>query len=163
MIHMERLLEKGKTLAKKCVIVVVEVVSIPIRRQSSTNNPGPRTNGFDDRKSRLNRSTEAIPIYVDTRTLRGLGPGTLKGLFMRREFKMSTEQYARLIEACRPVPYMIVGGFPPMSAQDNANAAWHALGREIGFDGNTANPINGKSSLCFTAEKVELDHDRSRN
>jgi hypothetical protein len=54
---------------------------------------------------------------------------------MRKEFEMTAEQEAKLLEACKPVPYMVIGGMEPRSPQENANDAWCALGREMGFDG----------------------------
>ena len=52
---------------------------------------------------------------------------------MRKEYEMTAEQEANLLEACRPVPYMVIGGVVPRSPQKNANDAWCALGREIGL------------------------------
>ena len=33
----------------------------------------------------------------------------------RKEYEMTEAQLAKLLEACRPVPYIIVGGIPPRS------------------------------------------------
>lgn len=70
----------------------------------------------------------------------------------RREFEMSEEQLARLLEASKPVPYLVIGGVPPASPQQNANAAWQALGRELGFDWTTVRPLSGRGQRAFTAE-----------
>ena len=70
---------------------------------------------------------------------------------MRKEFKMTEEQYTKLIKACQPVPYMIFGGQEPRSPQENANAVWCDLGRELGFKGMTVQPSE-KGKLYFTAE-----------
>ena len=70
---------------------------------------------------------------------------------MRQEYEMTDEQWRRLIEACQPVPYLIFGGREPSSPQENANRAWQALGREMGFDGMTVKPSN-KGQKWFTAE-----------
>ncbi len=72
----------------------------------------------------------------------------------RKEFEMTEKDMARLIEASRPVPYMIVGGIPPRSPQENANAEWRALGRRMGFDAMTVRPVPGKGQRFFTAEVV---------
>ena len=74
---------------------------------------------------------------------------------MRKEFTMTQQQMDKLLEACRPVPYMIFGGMPPRSPQQNANDAWCALGQEMGFDGMSVQPVAGKSELHFTAEAKE--------
>lgn len=71
---------------------------------------------------------------------------------MRREFELSQEQLFGLREACRPVPYIVVGGVTPASPQQNANAAWRRLGGELGFDWETVRPVPGKSERFFTAE-----------
>jgi hypothetical protein len=73
---------------------------------------------------------------------------------MRKEFEMSAEQEAELLTACRPTPVMYLSGGVPMgpSPQENANAAWCALGKELGFDGMTVRPVPGKGLRFFTAE-----------
>lgn len=75
---------------------------------------------------------------------------------MRREYEMTEEQIATLVLACQPVPCIIVGGHVPRSPQENANAAWATLGREMGFVPLTVEPIPGKSTRFFTAEVNEL-------
>lgn len=74
-----------------------------------------------------------------------------------KEYKMTSEQYDKLIAACKPVPYLIIGGVEPRSPQENANRAWKALGEEMGFDHMTVRPVSGKSVKYFTAEEVEDD------
>lgn len=71
---------------------------------------------------------------------------------MRQEFQMTDEQHARILDACKPVPYLVAGGREPASPQENANAAWAQLGREMGFDYMTVEPVSGKSDHFFTAE-----------
>jgi hypothetical protein len=73
---------------------------------------------------------------------------------MRKEFEMSEEDFKSILESCRPVPYIIIGGVPPRSQQENANDAWCALGRKMGFDGMTCEP-SGRGDRFFTAEVVE--------
>lgn len=74
---------------------------------------------------------------------------------MRREFEMTQAQLEVLLEACRPVPYMVIGGHPPPSTQENANRAWCALGKELGFDGMSVRPST-KGERFFTAEVAEI-------
>lgn len=73
----------------------------------------------------------------------------------RREFTMTEAQHARLLDACRPVPYMVFGGIEPRSQQENANDAWRSLGAEMGFDWKTVEPVPGKDSRVFTAIPTE--------
>lgn len=69
----------------------------------------------------------------------------------RREYEMTAGQLARLHDACRPVPYLVVGGVAPRTPQENANAYWRALGSELGFDWRTVRPVAGKGPEVFTA------------
>ena len=75
----------------------------------------------------------------------------------RREFEMSKEDKAMLLEACKPVRYMVFGGIPPRSPAENANAAWEQLGRKMGFHYMTVKPTAGKGDSFFTAVPVEAE------
>lgn len=72
---------------------------------------------------------------------------------MRKTFTLTKLQHAALLNAMRPVPAMWIGG-PPRSVQQNANDAWMALGREMGFDGMTVRP--GGSEFEFSAEEAPV-------
>ena len=54
----------------------------------------------------------------------------------------------------------MVGGHTPSSPQANANAAWAALGKEMGFDSTTVMPISGKGTRFFSAVPSETDEQR---
>jgi len=71
----------------------------------------------------------------------------------RRHYTMTWDDLKELYEACKPTPYMVVGGVPPTSPQENANRAWGALGRKMGFDPMTVKPAGG-GDRHFTAEPV---------
>lgn len=75
---------------------------------------------------------------------------------MRKEFEITEEQLAKILDACKPTPVMYLSGGMPMGGtpQENANAAWCALGQELGFDGMSVRPIPGKGNRFFTAEAV---------
>lgn len=70
---------------------------------------------------------------------------------MRKKFRLTDEQLKTLMEACKPVPYMVFNGASPSSQQENANRAWCALGKEMGFDGMTVEAY-GSDVHDFTAE-----------
>lgn len=70
---------------------------------------------------------------------------------LRQQFEMTEEDLQKLIEACRPVTYLVVGGMPPNSPQENANAAWKELGDRMGFDHMTVKPEPGFNDRFFTA------------
>lgn len=69
----------------------------------------------------------------------------------RREYEMTEEQLAVIRDASKPVPYLVVGGMPPGSPQENAHRAWQALGDEMGFDWQTAESAPGRGERFFTA------------
>lgn len=69
-----------------------------------------------------------------------------------KEYEMTEAQEAALLEACKPVPYLVAGGMEPRSPRDNAIDAWRALGKEMGFVWDTAEPIPGKGRRFFTAK-----------
>lgn len=68
----------------------------------------------------------------------------------RKEYEMTDAQLAAILDACRPVPYMVIGGIEPRSPQENANNAWARLGSELGFDSMTVKPST-KGNRFFTA------------
>lgn len=72
----------------------------------------------------------------------------------RREFEMTESDLKELLEACRPVPYMVFGGRPPSSPAENASRVWDRLGVRLGFVRQTARPIDGKGQRFFTAVPV---------
>lgn len=75
----------------------------------------------------------------------------------RREFELSEQQYARVLEACAPLAAIMVGGTMPETSQTRANRVWAALGVEMGFEPMTVLPINGCGPRFFTAEEVERE------
>lgn len=68
----------------------------------------------------------------------------------RKEFELTTAQFDKLIEACRPVPLIALQCGMPPSPQENANRAWCALGEELGFDGMSVE-ASSKGPKFFTA------------
>lgn len=69
-----------------------------------------------------------------------------------KRFEMTPEQRDRLMRACAPVPYLVMGGVEPRSPQESANAVWQSLGDELGFVWDTARPIQGQPDTVFEAE-----------
>ena len=55
-------------------------------------------------------------------------------MYPRTNYEMSEEDLKELLEACKPVPYMVFGGIAPRSPEQNANDAWERLGKKMGFD-----------------------------
>lgn len=73
---------------------------------------------------------------------------------MRQKYTMTDEQLKTLLDACKAAPYVVIGGVVPRSPQENANAAWQALGKELGFKWDTVQPY-GNDQRCFMAEPLE--------
>ncbi len=46
--------------------------------------------------------------------------------------------------------YMVIGGMEPSSPRENAHRAWQALGKDLGFDWETARPSE-RGTMFFTA------------
>ena len=72
----------------------------------------------------------------------------------RREYQMTDEQHARLMEACKPVVMIALQCGEPSSPYESAMRVWRALGTEMGFDWATVRPVIGKSDHYFTAKPV---------
>jgi hypothetical protein len=72
----------------------------------------------------------------------------------RKENEMTQADLDRILEACKPVPYLIIGGVPPRSPQERANDAWAELGLRMGFDYMTVQPT-GRGDRFFTAVPTE--------
>lgn len=72
-------------------------------------------------------------------------------MYPRSEYEMLDADLERILDACKPVPYIVIGGHAPSSPQENANRAWEALGKKMGFDHMTVRPVEGKPSKFFSA------------
>ncbi len=77
---------------------------------------------------------------------------------MRKDFQMTDEQLEKIMDACKPVPMIMLHLGMPVSPQENANNAWKALGEELGFKHMTVKP--GSSNKLFSAE-VDCDNVKS--
>lgn len=73
----------------------------------------------------------------------------------RREYEMTEADLAELLEAMKPVPYMVIGGVRPLTVQENANAAWARLGARMSFKPMTVRPLGRGGMRFFTAEPTE--------
>ena len=84
-------------------------------------------------------------------------------MYPRTEYEMTQEQCDAILAACRPTPVMFVSGGAPIggSQQENANAAWADLGRQMGFDHMTVRPVSGKGMRFFTAVPSETEDQRT--
>ena len=81
-------------------------------------------------------------------------------MYPRVNYEMSEEDLSTLLEACKPVPCMMIGSYRGSSPQENANDAWAILGTKLGFDSTTVQPIQGKGSRFFSAVPSETPEQR---
>lgn len=82
-------------------------------------------------------------------------------MYPRTEYEMTEEDLATLLAAFKPVPMIMVGGEYPPSQQENANRAWAALGKKMGFDFMTVRPYEGKGQRSFTAVPSETEEAKA--
>ena len=68
-----------------------------------------------------------------------------------KRFEMTSDQHEKLLDACKPVPMVMLQCGKPPSPQERANAAWLALGNELGFDHMTVRPVSGQPETVFEA------------
>ena len=76
-------------------------------------------------------------------------------MYPRTEYEMSEEDLEAILNACKPTPVIMIGGFAPSTPQENANAAWARLGKKMGFDHMTVQPVHGKGQRFFSAVPSE--------
>ena len=85
-------------------------------------------------------------------------------MYPRAEYEMTTEQEKTLLDACKPTfdkrESMLIGGYAGSTPQENANAAWRALGEQMGFDSMSVRPVPGKGQRFFSAVPSETPEQR---
>jgi len=81
-------------------------------------------------------------------------------MYPRVNYEMSEADFKELLDACKPVPYVVFGGMAPASPQENANAAWRRLGKKMGFDHMTVQPIEGRGGWFFSAVPSETEEQK---
>ena len=81
-------------------------------------------------------------------------------MYPRTEYEMTEADLKELLDACKPVVAMMIGGNGPSSPQENANRAWQRLGEKMGFDHMTVRPT-GRGDRFFTAVPSETETART--
>lgn len=69
-----------------------------------------------------------------------------------QRYVMTPEQHRKLLDACQPVPAIALQCGMPASPQERANAAWEALGDDLGFKHMTVRAVAGEPETVFEAE-----------
>lgn len=75
---------------------------------------------------------------------------------MKQEYELTQEQLDRLIEASKPVPYLIFGGIALTNPQEYANIAWAEIAEyhKVQIYSITPSP---KGIKFFTATPIDVD------
>lgn len=73
----------------------------------------------------------------------------------RRTYTLTDKQLELVMKASQPVRYMVIGGRPPSSPQENANRAWQKVAKEHGVDWETIKPHPSGDTQMFTAIPLE--------
>jgi len=81
-------------------------------------------------------------------------------MYPRVEYEMTGEDLEKILDACRPVPMIMIGNYIPASPQENSNTAWKILGEKMGFDYMTVRPVPGKDQKFFTAVPDETEEQK---
>lgn len=72
---------------------------------------------------------------------------------MRKKYEMTEADLDKILDACKPVPMIMLQFGNPRSPYENANDAWQELGSRMGFDHMTVEPT-GNGDRFFTAEST---------
>lgn len=72
---------------------------------------------------------------------------------------MTQEDLDKILDACKPVPMIMLQCGMPESPQERANRAWAELGSRMGFDSMTVEPT-GEGNRFFTAVPSETEQER---
>jgi len=84
-------------------------------------------------------------------------------MYPRTEYEMTEDDLQIILNAGKPTPVMFLSGGMPIGGnqQENANRAWEALGKKMGFEYMTVRPIQGKGMRFFTAVPSETEEART--
>lgn len=83
-------------------------------------------------------------------------------MYPRTEYEMTQQDFDMLIAAMKPSPAIMLQCGSRSSQQENANRAWAELGKKMGFNSDTVQPISGKGSRWFSAVPNEPEDMREK-
>jgi hypothetical protein len=81
-------------------------------------------------------------------------------MYPRTNYEMTLEDLEKILDACKPVPMIMLQCGPGRNQQDRANDAWSQLGQRMGFDYMTVQPTD-KGDRFFTAVPSETEQHRN--
>ena len=76
-------------------------------------------------------------------------------MYPRTNYEMTEQDLQTILDACKPTVCIKIGNYTGGSPQENANRAWQALGKKMGFDYETVQPIPGAGERFFSAVPTE--------
>lgn len=82
-------------------------------------------------------------------------------MYPRTNYEMTEADLETILNACKPVPVIMIGSYAPSTPQENANRAWAALSAKMGFDYETVQPREGMGMRHFSAVPSESEAQRA--
>lgn len=73
---------------------------------------------------------------------------------MKKQYRMTDEELQSVLDASKPVPYLVFGGMAPPSPQENVNRAWAAIARAHGVRQMSIGPASTGDQRDFIAEPL---------
>lgn len=81
-------------------------------------------------------------------------------MYPRTNYEMTESDLEKILDACKPVPMIMLQLGMPRSQQERANDAWAELGSRMGFDHMTVQPT-GPADRFFTAMPSETEEHKN--
>jgi hypothetical protein len=72
-----------------------------------------------------------------------------------KRYRMTDAELKNLLEACKPVPYLVIGGIEPRSPAENAFSAWRDIAVRLGYKVETIESAGTGDDHDFMAEPQE--------
>ena len=73
---------------------------------------------------------------------------------MKRQYRLTDAELESILDASKPVTYMVIGGVEPRSPQENANDAWQTVAMNHGFIWDTAEGAGTGDNHDLMAEPI---------
>lgn len=69
-------------------------------------------------------------------------------------YRMTDEELSQLMEASKPVPYMVIGGYEPKPPSYNAMMVWEKIAARVGCDVHSIDAASTGDNHDFTARPL---------
>lgn len=74
-----------------------------------------------------------------------------------KNYRLTHEELAEIIEASKPVPYMVIGGVEPQSPRDKVMAIWRRVAERVGCDVDSIDKGTTGDLHDFIARPIAVD------